>query len=141
MNNVHPMKPISLTPDYSGGEPPMSNLELRVGHLETDVSEIKSDLKDFRSETISEFKSLRSETASEFKSLRSETASEFKDAKKDIENLKTDVAVIKSNYATKQDVAEVKTEMHSLARQMVMWNIGSIFTAVGVVFALLRYLG
>ncbi|MGY0552353.1 hypothetical protein ACW17M_03975 [Vreelandella sp. 2A-K22] len=83
-----------------GGEPPMSNLEARVQHLETDMRSVRDDL-----------------------------------------------AVIKATYATRDGLNDVRLEiektrgeMHSLGRQMIMWNVGTILTAAGLVFAIMRLL-
>ncbi|WP_312269113.1 hemolysin XhlA [Pseudescherichia sp.] len=56
-----------------------------------------------------------------------------------VESLVMDVAVIKSNYATKEDtsairieVANVKAELHSVIRTQAMAIIGSMITITGV---------
>ena len=76
----------------------MTTLEVRVTHLEKDVSEIKSDIKVIQKD-LTDF--------------RVEASKEF---------------------------GNVRAEMHSLARQTIMWNVGSIFTASALAFAIMRYL-
>jgi len=56
-----------------------------------------------------------------------------------VESLVTDVAGIKSNYATKEDtsairieVANVKAELHSVIRTQAMAIIGSMIAITGV---------
>lgn len=48
---------------------------------------------------------------------------------------------LSSSVATKADLFELKAEMHSLMRQQIMWNVGSIIAVAGVVFAILRLTG
>lgn len=57
----------------------------------------------------------------------------------DLNGIKVDVAVIKSNYATKVDisgvskeVSDLKAEMHSALRTQAFTIIGSVITAVGI---------
>ena len=133
-----------------GGEPPMSTLEQRVSHLEKDTAEIKHDLKTFKSETTEDFKYVKKDIAeiktdvavikNKLDNMESNittnvaTKADFLELKV---TTKSDIQELK--VATKSDIQELKVEMHSLARQTIMWNIGSIFAAVGVVFAILRY--
>lgn len=83
-----------------GGEPPMSNLETRVQHLEADMRSVRDDL-----------------------------------------------SIIKATYATRDGLNDVRIEiektrgeMHSLGRQLIMWNVGTILTSAGLVFAIMRFL-
>jgi len=43
--------------------------------------------------------------------------------------------------ATKEDVMAVKADVDKMGRIVVMWNVGTVFAAVGIVFALIKFLG
>jgi len=58
-----------------------------------------------------------------------------------LRNLEQDVAVIKTTMSTKSDVSEIRVEVHSLLRQHIMWNVGSIIAMAGLVFAIMRFAG
>ena len=93
-----------------GGGGNMSDLERRIGILETDVRAIRDNLS----------------------------------------TLVTDTAVIKSNYASKIDIAdlqtELKTDISSIRADIASanlvhtrWMIGILLAAIGLVFAIQRY--
>ncbi|SIQ11232.1 hypothetical protein SAMN05421647_102234 [Marinobacterium stanieri] len=69
-----------------------------------------------------------------------------------LRHLEQDMATVKTtlghmqenmntNMATKADLFDLKAEMHSLLRQHIMWNVGSILAAAGLVFAIMRWAG
>jgi len=45
------------------------------------------------------------------------------------------------HLATKADVLDVKADVEKMGRIIVMWNVGTVFAAVGIVFALIKFLG
>lgn len=64
---------------------------------------------------------------------------------KDMRSVREDLTTIKATYATRDglndvrlEIEKVRGEMHSLGRQMIMWNVGTIITAAGLVFAIMR---
>jgi transcriptional accessory protein Tex/SPT6 len=73
------------------------------------------------------------------------------DMEQRLRHLEEDVAVIKSNYATREAIADLRAEMHKgfgdlraemhrLARQQIMWSVGTILTGMALVFAILKWL-
>lgn len=66
---------------------------------------------------------------------------------KDMRSVREDLATIKATYATRDGLNDVRIEiektrgeMHSLGRQLIMWNVGTILAAGGLVFAIMRFL-
>ncbi len=99
----------------------MSDLERRVGHLETDVRTISNNLH-----------ALVADTAA----IKSNYAS-----KADIANLKTelktDIADLKLELKT--DIASIKNEIASANLNQTRWMIGTLLAAISLVFAIQRF--
>ncbi|MBF0625411.1 MAG: hypothetical protein HQL82_11475 [Magnetococcales bacterium] len=57
----------------------VARLEAAVEHIQTDLADLKTEFRDFRTETHAEFRNFRTETQSEFRNFRSETQSEFRE--------------------------------------------------------------
>lgn len=64
----------------------------------------------------------------------------------DMRTVREDLTTIKASYATRDglndvrlEVEKVRGEMHSLGRQMIMWNVGTIIAAAGLVFTIMRF--
>ena len=51
------------------------------------------------------------------------------ETRNDIFDLKTDVAIIKSNYATHADIAKLETKIEASKNSIIMWVVGAIFLA------------
>lgn len=54
--------------------------------------------------------------------------------------LEADVAVIKSNYATKEDIAKLDTKIVKMENILLKWFIGTAIALTAAVFAIARYL-
>lgn len=59
---------------------------------------------------------------------------------KDMSEIKRDVAVIKSNYATKEDVLSLKVELHQSISNQTKWIVATLFAVTGLALALAKYL-
>lgn len=46
-----------------------------------------------------------------------------------LQQLQLDAAVIKSNYASKEDIAKLEAKMNEGLNRVIMWVVGSIFLA------------
>lgn len=59
---------------------------------------------------------------------------------KDMSEIKRDAAVIKSNYATKEDVLSLKVELHQSISNQTKWIVATLFAVTGLAFSLAKYL-
>jgi hypothetical protein len=53
-------------------------------------------------------------------------------------SIEVDIAVIKSNYATKTDISDLRTEVSKEIHTQTRWIIATIITAMGLLFAAQR---
>ncbi|MGQ0335713.1 hypothetical protein [Halomonas elongata] len=65
----------------------------------------------------------------------------------DVGDIKTTLARIETKLDTfatgeslHKEVGGLRVEMHSLLRQQIMWSVGTILAAAGLVFAIMRFL-
>lgn len=57
-----------------------------------------------------------------------------------VERLLIDVAVIKANYATREDVESVRIALHSSLSTLTKWLVGVLLIVPGVWLGLARWL-
>ena len=57
-----------------------------------------------------------------------------------VTTLEVDLAVIKSNYATKEDVARIKEDIAKSEVTLLKWFIGTAVTLTGLAFAAARFI-
>jgi len=71
-----------------------------------------------------------------------DTTSEWRNSvERRLGSLETDVAVIRSNYATKEDLARLETRMTALESRLIRWFFASATGLSVAAFAAGRYLG
>ncbi len=54
--------------------------------------------------------------------------------------IETDIAVIKSNYATRSDIAELKSELTNAIITQTRWMMGFMATTAGISLAAAKYI-
>lgn len=58
----------------------------------------------------------------------------------DLSALRTDVAIIKSNYATKEDIASVRIEVHQAISAQTKWLAATMIAIAGASMAIAKLL-
>ena len=101
-----------------GGGGNMSDLERRVGSLETDVRSIRDNLNAL----VTDVAIIKSNHAT----------------KTDISNIKTDIADLKIDLKT--DILNIKAEIANSAHTQTRWIIATIFTVITASIAIQRLL-
>lgn len=61
--------------------------------------------------------------------------SDFERINVTIDSMKSDLAVIKSNYATKEDIASVRVEVQQSIANQTKWIAATIIATAGIVIA------
>lgn len=56
----------------------------------------------------------------------------------DMREVRDSTREMKANYATSTAISDLRTEMHSLLRQQIMWSVGSVIAAVGLAVAIIK---
>lgn len=49
--------------------------------------------------------------------------------------IKSDLDVVKSNYATKSDVAEIRADLHKMDSSIKTWTLATMLTIIGTMLA------
>ncbi|MFC0179014.1 hemolysin XhlA [Thorsellia kenyensis] len=57
-----------------------------------------------------------------------------------VDSMKLDITVIKSNYSTKEDIANVRSEIHSTISNQTKWLAGIIIGVASIALAVARFL-
>ena len=120
----------------------ITNVEINLQHLQSDVTEIKGTVaclreafEAFKIEVAREFGAIRTEMAKEIGTLRSEIA-------KEIGTLRSDMAQefgsVRAHVA--QEIGSLRTSIERAKLWMVVTGLGTILSVWGAAFALARFL-
>ncbi|WP_208321702.1 hypothetical protein [Oceanimonas baumannii] len=60
--------------------------------------------------------------------------------KEDLSAIREDVAIIKASYATKEDIANLRVELHNSLRNQTVWLIASMLAVLGIGLTAARFL-
>lgn len=58
----------------------------------------------------------------------------------DVSSLKTDLAIIKANYSTKEDIASVRIEVHQSISAQTKWIAATIIGTTALALGIAKYL-
>ena len=97
-------------------------------HLRAEIGLIRTELHD-------EVAGLRTEMHHEFGLVRTEMAGLRSELKGDISDLRGDVALLaarQDTFATKQDLQEIRVEMHGLVNRHLITMAGAIIAGMGL---------
>ena len=102
-----PHPPVAGRVSYNGGlDLRVARLEVAVEHIQTDVSDIKDDLRDMRKEFKADVETIRKDVKTDAESLR-------KDIKTDVENLRKDVKADMEAMRT-----DIKVDMGAMRKEL-----------------------
>jgi hypothetical protein len=111
----------SIGPD--GATLVMSQFPIDEAHEPATKDFVHAEVADLRSELVSQIGSVRVEVAD----LRSELVSEIGSVRGEIGSVRG-------------EIGSLRGEMHSLIRQQTMWFVGTTFTSMGIVAAVVHAL-
>jgi septal ring factor EnvC (AmiA/AmiB activator) len=129
-----------LKSDVAGLKVDVAELKSDVAELKADVAELKADVAELKSD-VSELKSDVAELKVDVSELKADVVGlkvdvtelkfDVRHLKIDVNSLQLDVAVIRSNYASKSDVAEAKSAV-------ILSCVGTMIALSGVAFAVAK---
>ncbi|WP_244370707.1 hemolysin XhlA [Rahnella sp. ChDrAdgB13] len=64
----------------------------------------------------------------------------IKKLEESMNDLKSDIAVIKSNYASKEDIATLRTELHKSISGQTKWLAATLLGTTGLALAIAKYI-
>ena len=115
-----------LKTDVAGLKVDVTGLKVDVAGLKVDVAGLKVDVADLKTD-VAELKTDVAGLKTDVTVLKTDVGV----LKTDVSGLKLDLAVVRSNYATKSDVAEAKSAV-------ILSCVGTMIALSGVAFAVAR---